>query len=94
MLGLVLIPRCLLTVKQAVARVGPSLDMELIKVELYFLYNLTVVDKHGIEADLCFGHGPILLQMNLQNSQTQPYDECTRVISLALFMWSITQISS
>ena len=28
------------------------------------------------------GHGPILLQINLQQSQAQPYGICTRVISL------------
>ena len=31
---------------------------------------------------LRFGHDPILVQMNLQHSQTQPCGICTRVIYL------------
>ena len=41
---------------------------------------------HGRGADLPFfmrfGHGPILVQINLQQSQAQPYGICTRVIYL------------
>ena len=41
---------------------------------------------HGRGADLPFfmpfGHGPILVQINLQHSQAQPYGICTRVIYL------------
>ena len=29
-----------------------------------------------------FGHGPILVQINLGHSQAQPYGVCTRVIYL------------
>ena len=39
---------------------------------------------HGRAADLLFfmrfGHGPILVQINLQHSQAQPYGICTCVI--------------
>ena len=39
---------------------------------------------HGRRADLPFfmrlGHGPTLVQINLQHSQAQPYGICTRVI--------------
>jgi hypothetical protein len=42
--------------------------------------------EHGRGADLLFfmrfGHGPILVQINLQHSQAQPYGICTRVIYL------------
>ena len=41
---------------------------------------------HSKGADLPFfmrfGHGPILVQINLQHSQAQPYVICTRVIYL------------
>ena len=41
---------------------------------------------HGRGADLPFfmhfRHGPILVQINLQHSQAQPYGICTRVIYL------------
>ena len=41
---------------------------------------------HGREAYLPFlmrfGHGPILVQINLQHSQAQPYGISTRVIYL------------
>ena len=41
---------------------------------------------HDRGADLpffmSFGHGPILVQINLQQSQAQPYGICTRVIYL------------
>ena len=41
---------------------------------------------HGREADLPFflrfEHGPILVQINLQHSQAQPYGICNRVIYL------------
>ena len=41
---------------------------------------------HGREANLPFflrfGHGPILVHINLQHSQAQPYGICTRVIYL------------
>ena len=41
---------------------------------------------HGRRADLPFfmrfGHGPILVQINLQHIQAQPYGICTRVIYL------------
>ena len=41
---------------------------------------------HGRGADLPFflrfGHGPILVQINLQHSHAQPYGLCTRVIYL------------
>ena len=41
---------------------------------------------HGRGADfsflLRFGHGPILIQINLQNSQAQPYGICTGFIYL------------
>ena len=41
---------------------------------------------HGRGANLPFfmrfGHGPILVQINLQHSQAQPYGICTRVIYL------------
>ena len=41
---------------------------------------------HGRGADLPlfirFGHGPILVQLNMQQSQAQPYGICTRVIYL------------
>jgi hypothetical protein len=43
---------------------------------------------HGRGADLPFflrfSHGPILVQINLQHSQAQPYCIYTRVIYLAL----------
>ena len=29
-----------------------------------------------------FGNGPILIRINLQHSQAQPYDICTRIIYL------------
>ena len=31
---------------------------------------------------LRFGHGPILVHMNLHHSQEQPYDVCIRIIPL------------
>ena len=41
---------------------------------------------HGQGADLPFfihfGHGPVLVQINLQHSQAQPYGICIRVIYL------------
>ena len=41
---------------------------------------------YGQGADLHFfmrfGHGPILVQINLQHSQAQPYGICIRVIYL------------
>ena len=42
------------------------------------------------------GHGPILVQTNLQHSQAQPYVTCTRVISLTqgFLRWSIPHISN
>ena len=45
---------------------------------------------------LRFGHGPILVQINLQHSQAQPYGICTRVIYLTQthYMCNITQRSS
>ena len=33
---------------------------------------------------LRFGHGPLLVQINLQHSQAQPYGICTRAINLTL----------
>ena len=40
---------------------------------------------HGRGADLPFfmrfGHGPILVERNLQHDQAQPYDICTREIN-------------
>ena len=41
---------------------------------------------------LRFSQGPILVQINLQHSQAQPYGICTRVIYLTQthYMWSIT----
>ena len=56
--------------------------------------------EHGRGADLPFllrfDHGPILVQINMQRSQAQPYGICTRVIYLTQthYMWSITQSSS
>jgi hypothetical protein len=42
--------------------------------------------EHGRGADLPFllrfDHGPILVQINMQHSQAQPYGKCTRVICL------------
>ena len=35
--------------------------------------------------------GPILVQMNLQHSQAQPYDVCTRVISLNHTLYILTK---
>jgi hypothetical protein len=40
------------------------------------------VQLHGRGADLPFGHGPILVHINLCHSQAQPYGICTRVICL------------
>ena len=41
---------------------------------------------HGRGADLpffmLFGYGPVLVQINLQHSQAQPYGICTRVTYL------------
>ena len=52
--------------------------------------------EHGRGADLfffAFSHGPILIQINLQHSQAQPYGTCTRIIFLTQthYMWTITR---
>ena len=38
---------------------------------------------------LRFGLGPILVQINMQHSQAQPYGICTRVIYLTQFTYSV-----
>ena len=47
-----------------------------------------------ISFQLRFGQGPIMVQLILQYSQAQPYDICTRVISLSqtLYVWSVTTL--
>ena len=48
---------------------------------------------HGRGADLTlffrFGHGPILVQINLQHSQAQPYGICNSNIVIAILDFSL-----
>ena len=49
---------------------------------IYIIIIILVIIRLTHFVFLRFGHGPILVQINLQHSQAQPYCVCTRVIYL------------
>ena len=75
-----------------------SIILDIMKKSFSLINNNKIIIRstHGRGADLPlflhFGHGPILVQINLQHSQAQPYGICTRVIYLTQthYMCSVT----